>query len=174
MKEGNQTNLICWTGRFFAVIKNIKVNIKSDHRVLGATMAGSKQELGSYLIGPRISTAASDQLLHVTGHVGIHSVEDPDDDESEFLTVKQEIVGHWKRYFLGKKWVQTKLSEAEIVHFFSTWDPDGNISSSELEQPEPDVPGDDAMSYLNDDCDDDIQLSKSRKGGEILELNKVS
>jgi hypothetical protein len=33
------------------------------------------------LIGQRISTAASDQLLHVIGHVGINIVEDPEDDK---------------------------------------------------------------------------------------------
>ncbi len=105
-------------------IKNIKVNIKSDYRVLGATMAGSKlaapeEELRSYLIGQRISTAASDQLLHVTGHVGIKSVEDPDDDKSEFLTVKQEIIGHWKRVFVGKKWVQTNYVRHRLSTFLA-------------------------------------------------------
>ncbi len=45
------------------------------------------QELRSYLTRQRISTAASDQILHVIDHVGIHSVEDPDDDKSEFLIV---------------------------------------------------------------------------------------
>ena len=108
------------------------------------------------MIGQRISTAASDQLLHVIVHVGIHSVEDPDDDKSEFLTVEQEIIGQWKRAFWGKKWVMAKLSEAEITHFFGAWHPDGSISSSELEQPEQDEPGDGAISYINDDCDDDI------------------
>ena len=58
--------------------------------------------------------------------------------------------------FLGKKWVLTKLSEAEIVHFLGAWHPGGYISSSELEQAEPDEPGDGAISYINDDCDDDI------------------
>jgi hypothetical protein len=70
------------------------------------------------LIGQQISTAASDQLSHVIGHVGIHIVEDPDDDKSEFPTVKQDIIGHWKRVLLGKKWVLTKLSESDIVNFF--------------------------------------------------------
>ncbi len=88
------------------------------------------------MIGQRISTAAYDQLLNVISHLGIRSVEDPDDDKSEFLTVKQEIIGHWKRVFWGKKWA--KLSEAEIVHFFGAWRSDGNISSSELEKPVPD------------------------------------
>ncbi len=40
--------------------------------------------------------------------MGIHIVKDPDDDKSEFLTVKQDIIGHWKRVFLGKKWVLKK------------------------------------------------------------------
>ncbi len=84
---------------FLREMKKYKVDVKSDYRVLDATMAGSKraapeEELGSYLIGQRISAAASDQHLHVVGHVGIHIVEDPDDDKKEFLTVKQDIIGH--------------------------------------------------------------------------------
>ncbi len=60
----------------------------------GSKRAAPEEELGSYLIGQRISTAASHQLLHVIGHVGINIVEDPDDDKLEFLTVKQDIIGH--------------------------------------------------------------------------------
>ncbi len=75
---------------------------------------------------------------------------------------------------MGKKWLLTKLSGAEIVHFFGAWHPGGNISLSELEQPEPDEPGDGAISYLNDDCDDDIRLFATQSAKMQAEASRRS
>jgi hypothetical protein len=114
-------------------------------------MAGSKkrappeEELRSYLIGQRISTAASDQLLRGINYVGIHSVEEPDDDKSEFLTVKQEIIGHWKRVFWPRNGYWQNCLRQRLSTFFGACHPDGNISSFGLKKPEPDELADGAI-----------------------------
>jgi hypothetical protein len=63
--------------------------------------------------------------------------------------------------FVGKKQVTTKLSEVQSVLYIGAWHPDGNISLSELEEPEPDEPGHGAVNYTNNlnDCDDNVEVS---------------
>jgi hypothetical protein len=49
------------------------------------------------------------------------------------------------------------------MHYFGAWHPDGNVSFFELEEPEPDEhPGHGAVYYLNDDCNDDVNVSAIR------------
>ncbi len=61
--------------------------------------------------------------------------------------------------FERKKQVTTKLSEVESVHYIGAWHPDGNISLSELEEPESDEPGHGAVNYINNDCDCNVEVS---------------
>jgi hypothetical protein len=139
----------------------------------GSKRAAPEEELRSYLIEQRIP------LQHLTNFCMLLAMWASKVSKTLTMTDRSsncQTGDHrpLETSVFGQEMGTDKLSEAQIVHIFSAWDPDGNISSSELEQSEPDEQGDGAMSYVNDDCDDDIQLSKSRKGGEILELHKVS